>query len=257
VGVVGDYLERAAALLDAGADVLVVDVAHGHADHVIEAVKKIKKRFPSAELVAGNVATYEGARDLVAAGADGIKVGVGPGSICSTRIVSGSGAPQLSAIIECAKITRERGIPVNADGGIRDSGDIAKALAAGASSVMLGSLLAGCDESPGWPVVRDGQRYKVYRGMASLGATLSRKKKDNPEDLDPIEIAEVVPEGVESMSPYKGPVADVVFQLIGGVRSGMSYSGARSLQEFWDKHEFVRITPAGWAESRPHHLDKR
>ena len=256
VGGVGDFMERAAALLEGGADCLVVDVAHGHADHVIDAVKKLKKKFGSAELVAGNVATYEGARDLAAAGADGIKVGVGPGSICSTRIVSGSGVPQLSAVIECAKITKERGIPVIADGGIRDSGDITKALAAGASSVMLGSLLAGADESPGWTVVRGGTRYKVYRGMASLTATLSRKKKESTENLDPIEVAEVVPEGVESMAPYKGPVAEVVYQLQGGLRSGMSYSGARSLPEFWTKAEFVRISAAAWAESKPHALDK-
>lgn len=257
VGVVGDFMERSAALLEAGADCLVVDVAHGHADHVIEAVKKIKKKFPSAELVAGNVATYEGARDLAAAGADGIKVGVGPGSICSTRIVSGSGVPQLTAIMDCAKITKERGIPICADGGLRDSGDITKALAAGASSVMLGSLLAGAEESPGWTVVRNGQRFKVYRGMASLAATISRKKKErDTDDLDPIEVAETVPEGVESMAPYKGAVADVVYQLQGGLRSGMSYSGARTLSEFWRKAEFIKITPASWAESRPHHLDK-
>ena len=257
VGVVGDYLERSAALLEAGADLLVLDVAHGHAEHVIDAVKKIKKRWGSAELVAGNVATYEGARDLAAAGADGVKVGVGPGSICSTRIVSGAGVPQLSAVMDCAKLTRERGIPVIADGGIRDSGDIAKALAAGASSVMLGSLLAGTEESPGWTVVREGVRYKVYRGMASLSATISRKAKEGrEEDLDPIEVAEMVPEGVESMASYKGPVAEVVQQLAGGLRSGMSYCGARSLPELWDKAEFVRITAAGWQESRPHALDK-
>ncbi len=257
VGVVGDFMERSSALIAAGADVLVVDVAHGHADHVIDVVRKIKRKWPGAELVAGNVATYEGAKDLAGAGADGVKVGVGPGSICSTRIVSGSGLPQLSAVMECAKITRERGIPVCADGGIRDSGDIAKALAAGASCVMLGSLFAGTEESPGWTVVRDGARYKVYRGMASLGATLSRKRKERSDDeLDPIEVAEVVPEGVESMAPFKGPVADVLYQLQGGLRSGMSYSGARTLKEFWDNSEFVRITAAAWAESRPHHLDR-
>jgi IMP dehydrogenase len=257
VGVVGDYLDRSESLLEAGADVLVVDVAHGHADHVIEAVKRIKKRWPSAEVVAGNVATYDGAKDLVGAGADGIKVGVGPGSICSTRIVSGAGVPQLTAVMDCAKITRERGIPVCADGGIRDSGDIVKALAGGGSTVMLGSLLAGAEESPGWTVVRNGQRYKIYRGMASLAATISRKKKERKdEDLDPIEVAEVVPEGVESMAPFKGPVAEIVYQLQGGLRSGMSYSGAKTLPEFWEKAEFVRITSASWAESRPHHLDK-
>lgn len=258
VGVVGDYLERAAALHEAGCDALVVDVAHGHGDRVVEAVKKIKKKLPKAELVAGNVATYEGARDLAAAGADGVKVGVGPGSICSTRIVSGSGVPQLTAVIDCARITRERGVPVIADGGIRDSGDIAKALAAGASSVMLGSLLAGAEESPGWTVARNGSRYKIYRGMASLTATISRRRKELAEnqDLDPIEVAEMVPEGVESMAPYKGPVAEVITQLQGGLRSGMSYSGSRTLAEFWDKAEFIRITQAAWQESRPHALDK-
>ncbi|MDE2236319.1 MAG: IMP dehydrogenase [Elusimicrobia bacterium] len=255
VGVVGDFLERAQELLAAGADVLVVDVAHGHAEHVIRAVKALKRARPSAELVAGNVATYEGARDLADAGADGIKVGVGPGSICSTRIVSGAGVPQLTAVLDCARITRERGVPICADGGLRDSGDIAKALAAGASSVMLGSLLAGAEESPGWTVVRDGQRYKVYRGMASLAATMTRRQKEN-EDLDPIAVAETVPEGVESMAPYKGPVAEVLFQLQGGLRSGMSYSGARTLPEFWRKARFIRISPASWAESKPHHLDR-
>lgn len=257
VGVVGDYVDRSAAVLEAGADCLVVDVAHGHADHVIKAVENLRKKFPKAEIVAGNVATYEGARDLAAAGADGVKVGVGPGSICSTRIVSGAGVPQLTAVMDCAKITREKDVPICADGGLRDSGDLAKAFAAGASSVMLGSLLAGAEESPGWTVVRGGARWKIYRGMASLGATLSRKKKEGREDeLDPIEVAEVVPEGVESMAPYKGPVGDVIHQLIGGVRSGMSYSGASSLPDFWKKAEFIRITSASWAESRPHHLDK-
>ncbi len=258
VGVVGDYLERAAAVLEAGADCLVVDVAHGHADHVIKAVESLRRKFPKAEIVAGNVATYEGARDLAAAGADGVKVGVGPGSICSTRVVSGAGVPQLTAILDCARITKEKDVPIIADGGLRDSGDLAKAFAAGASSVMLGSLLAGAEESPGWTVVRGGSRWKIYRGMASLGATLSRKNKERAgdEDLNPIEVAEVVPEGVESMAPYKGPVAEVLHQLIGGVRSGMSYCGSSSLPELWKKAEFVRITSASWAESRPHHLDK-
>lgn len=258
VGVVGDYMERCAELLKAGADLVVVDVAHGHADHVVSAVQALKKRWPKAELVAGNVATYEGARDLARAGADGVKVGVGPGSICSTRIVSGSGVPQLTAVLDCARLARETGVPITADGGIRESGDIAKALAAGASCVMLGSLLAGTDESPGLVVMRDGQRFKMYRGMASLTATLSRKRKDRgeEEDLDPIEAAEIVPEGVESLAPYRGPVLDIIRQLHGGLRSGMSYSGARTLPEFWSKAEFMRITPAAWRESRPHALDR-
>jgi len=258
VGVAGDHVERAAAALEAGADALVVDVAHGHAEHALRALESLRAKFPKAEIVAGNVATYEGARDLAAAGADGIKVGVGPGSICSTRVVSGAGVPQLTAILDCAKITREKDVPICADGGLRESGDLAKAFAAGASSAMLGSLLAGAEESPGWTVVRDGTRWKIYRGMASLGATLTRKTKErrDDEDLNPIEVAEVVPEGVESMAPYKGPVAEVIHQLIGGVRSGMSYSGAASLAEFWKKAEFIRITSASWAESRPHHLDR-
>ncbi len=258
VGVVGDCLERAGELIRAGADALVVDVAHGHSEHVIDAVKRIKKRWPKAELVAGNVATYEGARDLARAGADGVKVGVGPGSICSTRIVSGAGVPQLSAVMDCAKVTRQLGVPVIADGGLQDSGDIAKALAAGASSVMVGGLLAGTEETPGWTVTRGGTRYKVYRGMASLTATLLRKKRERreDEDLDPIEVAEVVPEGVEAMAPFKGPAADVVYQLQGGVRSGMSYCGARTLKELWRKAQFVRISAAAWAESKPHALEK-
>ncbi len=258
VGVMADYLERCSELLKAGADVLVLDVAHGHAEHVLAAVKAIKKRLPKVELVAGNVATYEGARSLAEAGADGIKVGVGPGSICITRIVSGSGVPQLTAIMDCAQVTKRYGVPVIADGGIRDSGDIAKALAGGASTVMLGSLLAGTEESPGWTVVRDGARYKIYRGMASLTATLSRKKREHhcEADLDPIEVAEVIPEGVESVAPYRGPVAEVVHQLAGGLRSGMSYSGAHNLKEFWKKAEFIRISQASWAESRPHALDR-
>jgi IMP dehydrogenase len=257
VGVVGDYLERSEELLKAGADLLVVDVAHGHADHVIAAVTAIKKRWPKAELVAGNVATYEGARDLAHAGADGIKVGVGPGSICSTRIVSGCGVPQLTAVMDCAKVTRETSVPVIADGGIREPGDITKALAGGASCVMLGSLLAGTEESPGLVVMRNGQRFKMYRGMASLTATLSRKKKDRKpeEEIGPAEAAEVVPEGVESLAPYRGPVSEIIHQLHGGLRSGMSYCGAKTVPELWSKAEFLRITAAAWQESRPHALD--
>jgi len=255
VGVVGDYLERAQALIQAGADVLVVDVAHGHADHVIQAVEKIKSRWPKVELVAGNVATYEGARDLAAAGADGIKVGVGPGSTCTTRIVTGAGVPQLSAILDCARITREKGIPICADGGIRDSGDITKALAAGASSVMVGSILGGCEESPGYTVVRKGMKYKVYRGMASLGATLARRSKEGREPKNNDDVSEVVPEGVETMLPYMGTAAEVVGQLAGGVRSGFSYCGARNLEDLWKKAKFVRITQASWAESQPHALE--
>ena len=255
VGVVGDYLERADALVMAGADLLVVDVAHGHADHVINAVKKLKARFPKIDVVAGNVATYEGARDLARAGADGIKVGVGPGSTCTTRIVTGAGVPQLSAVLDCARITRERGIPIIADGGIRDSGDITKALAAGASTAMIGSLLGGCEESPGSTVTRKGMKYKVYRGMASLGATLSRRTKEGGRPLEGEAAAEVVPEGVETVMPYRGFAVEVVNQLAGGVRSGFSYCGARNMEDLWKKAKFIRITQASWAESRPHAVE--
>ncbi|MFA6318681.1 MAG: IMP dehydrogenase [Elusimicrobiota bacterium] len=253
VGVVGDFMDRAAALLEAGADVLVVDVAHGHSEHVIDAVSKIKKRWGSAELVAGNVATYEGGRDLVEAGADGIKVGVGPGSICSTRIVSGAGVPQLTAIMDCARLTAKSGIPVIADGGVREPGDITKAMAGGASSVMVGSLLAGTEESPGLMVVRGGVKYKLYRGMASLTATLSRRITESgvSRRIEDDEAAEVVAEGVESMVPFRGRAREVVHQLAGGLRSGMSYSGARTVPELWKKAESIRITPAAWAESLP------
>jgi IMP dehydrogenase len=258
VGVVGDYLERAAELLKAGADALVVDVAHGHADHVIAAVAKLKKRWPSAEVVAGNVATYEGARDLAEAGADGIKVGVGPGAICSTRIVSGAGVPQLTAVLDCAKVTSELGVPVVADGGVRSPGDITKAMAAGASSVMIGSLLAGTEESPGLMVVRGGMKYKLYRGMASLTATLSRRytERGGRGKIEDEEAMEVVPEGVESMVPYRGAAREVVHQLAGGLRSGMSYCGARTVPELWSKAEFIRITNAAWHESLPR-LERR
>jgi len=249
VGVVGDYLERAGALHAAGADVLVVDVAHGHADHVIEAVEKIKKSLPSAEVVAGNVATFEGARDLVSAGADGIKVGVGPGAACWTRAVTGSGVPQLSAILDCARITKAKDVPICADGGIKDSGDITKALAAGASSIMIGSLLAGTDESPGWTIVRQGVKYKIFRGMASLGATLGRRIKEH-RGMQSADISEVVAEGAEASVPYRGTVTEVVHQLAGGVRSGMSYSGARDLRTFWRKAKFIRLTGAGFDESK-------
>ncbi|MBI4347498.1 MAG: IMP dehydrogenase [Elusimicrobia bacterium] len=255
IGVVGDYLERTAALLESGADVLVLDVAHGHADHVIAAVERIKAKWPKTELVAGNVATWEGARDLASAGADGVKIGVGPGATCSTRIVTGSGVPQLSAVLECARITRERDIPITADGGIRDSGDIVKALAGGASCVMVGSLLAGSDESPGWTVVRKGMKYKAYRGMASLAATVTRRQKEGAAEFEAEQLSEIVPEGVEALVPYRGKAAEVLKQLDGGLRSGMSYSGAPDLRALWRNAEFVRITPAGWAESKPHAVE--
>ncbi|MFL5733128.1 MAG: IMP dehydrogenase [Chloroflexia bacterium] len=257
IGVIGDVMERAGALLEAGADVLVVDVAHGHSDAVIEIVRQLKERWPDVDVVGGNVATAEGALDLIEAGADAVKVGVGPGSTCTTRLVTGAGVPQFSAVLECAAVCREAGVPVIADGGIKASGDITKALAAGASTVMLGGLLAGTDESPGQTVTRRGQRYKTYRGMASLGATAARRKREIElsgvhQQEDDEWLSQVVPEGVEAMVAYRGPVREVLIQLVGGLRSGMSYSNARTIEELWQNARFRRITPAGLRESGPH-----
>lgn len=252
VGVRSADLERAAACVDAGVDVLVVDVAHGHTDYVIEVVGQLKARFPKTAVIAGNVATAEGVRDLAAAGADAVKVGVGAGSICITRIVTGFGVPQLTAVAECAAAGRALGIPIIADGGVRTSGDLTKALAAGASSVMIGSLLAGTDESPGAAIIRDGRRYKVVRGMASLSANVARKEIELLGEVDPDEWEKVVPEGVEALVPFRGAVEDILRQLIGGLHSGMSYAGAATLPELWEKAEFIRITAAGVRESKAH-----
>jgi IMP dehydrogenase len=257
IGVSGDVLERTLALLEVGADVLVVDVAHGHSDAVIALVRQLKERWPDVDVIAGNVATPEGARDLIEAGVDGVKVGVGPGSTCTTRIVTGSGIPQFSAVRECAAVCREAGIPLIADGGIKASGDMVKALAAGASSVMLGGLLAGTDESPGQTVTRRGQRFKTYRGMASLSASVARRKRerelvDMGQQEDDEWLSQVVPEGVEAMVPYRGPVRELIFQLVGGLRSGMSYSNAHNLEELWANARFRRITPSGLRESGAH-----
>ncbi len=247
VGVKTDFLERTEKLLDAGTDVVVVDIAHGHSDLAITTVKKIKQQFSECDVIAGNVATAEGTADLIAAGADGIKVGVGPGASCITRIVTGAGVPQLTAILNCAPVACSHGIPLMADGGIKNSGDCAKALAAGASTVMLGNLLAGTDESPGIPVLKNHQRFKVYRGMASFGAQTGRKER---ETGDWGEIENVVPEGVESLVSYKGPVHDVLVQLSGGLRSAFSYGGANNLAEFQKNAEFIRMTGAGLKESQ-------
>ncbi len=257
IGVIGEVMERAAALLDAGTDVLVVDVAHGHADSVINVVEQLKERWPETDVIAGNVATAEGASDLIDAGVDAVKVGVGPGSTCTTRIVTGAGVPQFSAVLECAAVCREAGVPLIADGGIKASGDITKALAAGASTIMVGSLLAGTDESPGQTITRRGQRYKSYRGMASLSATTARRQRE--KELSGIAnqeedewLSQVVPEGVEAMVPYQGPVREVLLQLVGGLRSGMSYCNAHNIVELWQNARFVRVTPAGLRESGPH-----
>ena len=255
VGVRPSDLDRAAACVQAGADALVVDIAHGHSDTALGMVRSLKERFPHVDVIGGNVATAEGVRDMVAAGADAVKVGVGAGSICITRIVTGFGVPQLSAVAECAEAGQALGVPVIADGGIRTAGDITKAIAAGASTVMLGSLLAGADEAPGVSVIRNGQRYKIVRGMASLMANIDRQEVEQRREVDPEDWERVVPEGVEAMVPDRGPVKDVVYQLIGGLRSGLSYAGAASITELWANAEFVRITSAGKSESGAHDVE--
>ncbi|MFZ4850455.1 MAG: IMP dehydrogenase [Caldilinea sp.] len=257
IGVGSAELARAEALLEAGADLLVLDIAHGHADHCIDMVKMVRQNFPSAQIVAGNVATAEGARDLAEAGADAIKVGIGPGSICTTRIVTGFGVPQLTAIQDAVQGLQEAGltIPVIADGGIKTSGDMVKALAAGASVVMIGGLFAGCEEAPGSPVLRDGQKVKVVRGMASLGAAIGRRAAEKTDDESAEEQEDwdkVVPEGVEAVVPYRGEVAEILHQLVGGLRSGLSYGGAHTLEELQRTAEFIEITSAGVRESGSH-----
>jgi len=255
IGVVGDYMERAQALLDADIDVLVIDIAHGHSMNAVTATRDIKDAFSDVELIAGNVATAEGTIDLIDAGADAVKVGVGPGSICITRVVTGVGVPQLTAVMDCAAAARERGVPIIADGGIRNSGDVVKALAAGASTVMLGNLMAGTRESPGVVVVRNGKRYKVSRGMASVGAGMERRRREKPGWEGEDEFEEVVPEGVEGMVPYKGEVDEVLVQLVGGLRSGMSYLGTRTVDEMCERARFIQITGASQRESRAHDVE--
>jgi len=251
------FLDRAEALLDAGADALVIDIAHGDSLLATEASRQLRQRFPGGwALIAGNVATADGTRRLIDAVADALKVGIGPGSICITRLVTGFGVPQLTAVAECAEAAAAQGVPIIADGGIKTSGDVVKALAAGASTVMVGSLLAGTRESPGIVVVRNGRRYKLTRGMASLGATMSRDTKEEEADVPKREYERVVPEGVEAKVPYRGPVDDILHQMVGGLRSGMSYCGAMTLEELRRQAEFVRISPAGMRESGPHDVDQ-
>lgn len=250
VGVTPDVLERAGALLEAGCDLLVLDSAHGHSQNILRTVERIKSRFPAAQLVAGNIATAAAARELIEAGADCIKVGIGPGSICTTRVVAGIGVPQITAVYDAACVAHERDIPVISDGGVKYSGDIVKAIVAGGDVVMLGSLLAGCDESPGEDEIYQGRKFKVYRGMGSLGA-MSRGGRDRYFQDD---AKKLVPEGVEGRVPYKGSVSDTIFQLIGGLRSGMGYTGARTIEELQQKAQFVRITGSGLKESHPHDI---
>jgi IMP dehydrogenase len=257
VGVKAGYLDRARALYEAGADVIVLAVAHAHSDITVDAIRHIKKTLPRAELVAGNVATKEGTEDLIAAGADAVKVGIGSGSICITRIVTGAGVPQLTAIIECTKVADQKGVPMIADGGIRKSGDITKAIAAGASTVMIGSLLAGTEESPGMTVMREGSKFKLVRGMASVAASYDRTARESEQaDEDAaVDLLDYVPEGVEAFVAYKGSASELINQLVGGLRSGMSYCGATEISQFRGKGDFIRISSAGLKESYPHDVE--
>ena len=248
IGATKDVLDRAGALIDVGADVLVLDSAHGHSKNIMNSVSKVKEAFPEIQLIAGNVATPEATEALIKAGADCVKVGIGPGSICTTRVVSGIGVPQISAVLRCADKAAQFGIPVIADGGIKYSGDITKAIAAGANVVMMGSMLAGCEEAPGEQEVYQGRQFKVYRGMGSLGA-MQKGSKDRYFQEDN---KKLVPEGVEGRVPYRGPLSETVFQMMGGLRSGMGYCGARNIKELKENTKFVRITGAGLKESHPH-----
>jgi len=271
IGATGDFLERAAKLVRARADVLAIDSAHGHSTRVLEAIRAVKQRFPEIGILAGNVATYEGALAIIEAGADAVKVGIGPGSICTTRMVTGAGMPQITAISEAARAAREHGIPVIADGGIKYSGEITKAIAAGASSVMIGSLFAGVDESPGETILYQGRSFKSYRGMGSLTAMSQGSGERYFQSTDDLASAEVgaegvvqrerangnrlakfVPEGIEGRVPYRGPLESMVFQLVGGLRSGMGYVGCATIAELQEKAQFVRISGAGLRESHVH-----
>ena len=250
IGATDDVLDRVAALVESQVDVVTLDSAHGHNSHVVETVKKVKKAYPSLQLIAGNIATAAAAEALIDAGADCIKVGIGPGSICTTRVVAGIGVPQITAIYDAACVAAKYGIPVIADGGIKYSGDVVKALAAGASAIMVGSMVAGCKESPGDYELYQGRQFKVYRGMGSLGA-MNKGGKDRYFQED---AKKLVPEGVDGRVPYKGPLSDTVYQIVGGLRSGMGYTGCATIGELHEKAQFVRITGAGLKESHPHDI---
>jgi len=252
IGVTNDVLDRAGALIDAQVDVLVLDSAHGHSANIIRCVKMIKEKFPDTPVIAGNIATAAAAEELIAAGADALKVGIGPGSICTTRVVAGIGVPQITAVYDVASVAQKHGIPVIADGGIKYSGDIVKALAAGASVVMLGSLLAGCEEAPGATEIFQGRSFKVYRGMGSMGAMECGSKDRYFQDGK--DTKKLVPEGVEGRVPYKGPLCDTIYQLVGGIRAGMGYTGCETIPELHERAAFVRITGAGLKESHPHDI---
>ena len=247
VGSGSDFLERAQELVAKKVDVIVVDSAHGHSEGVMHAVRTLKQKLPDLDLIAGNVATYEGARDLIELGADGIKVGIGPGSICTTRVVSGAGVPQITAIVDCARATRGSSVPLISDGGIKFSGDVTKAIAAGADAVMIGSLFAGTEESPGETILYQGRTFKSYRGMGSMGA-MSQGSDRYPQDTS----GKLVPEGIEGRVPYKGPLAEMVYQLVGGLRAGMGYCGCPNIRELQERASFLRVTSAGLREGHVH-----
>ena len=250
VGVTYNTMERVGALAEAQADVIVIDTAHGHSKGVIDMLRRVKKEYPDLEVVVGNIATGEAAKMLVAAGADGVKVGIGPGSICTTRVIAGVGVPQLSAIYDVAKSVAGSGVPVIADGGLRYSGDIVKAIAAGADAVMAGSLLAGVEESPGETIIYNGRKFKSYRGMGSLEAMQHGSKDRYFQDMED-DVKKLVPEGIAARVPYKGTLAEVVYQMVGGLRAGMGYCGAKDIEAL-KKARFIRITNSGMLESHPH-----
>src|SRR4026208_1782497 len=251
IGATGDFRERADELVKARVDCLVIDTAHGHSVRVIEAVRNIKRRHPETQLIAGNVGTGEGARELIDAGVDGVKVGIGPGSICTTRVVTGAGVPQISAIQSCVEAARGTGVPIISDGGVKFSGYMAKAIAAGADVVMIGSLFAGTEEAPGEVILFQGRSFKSYRGMGSIGAMREGSRDRYAQDMTASE-SKLVPEGIEGRVPYKGTLADMVTQLVGGLRSGMGYTGCHTVREFQEKTRFLRITSAGLKESHVH-----
>ncbi|MBX3282487.1 MAG: IMP dehydrogenase [Acidobacteria bacterium] len=251
IGATGDFMERAEALVNARADAIVIDTAHGHSSRVFEAVKAVKTRFPDVEVIAGNVATADGTTGLIRAGADAVKVGIGPGSICTTRVVTGAGVPQITAIAECVKAAENTGVPIIADGGVKFSGDVAKAITAGADSVMIGSLFAGTEEAPGEIILFQGRNFKTYRGMGSIGA-MKKGSSDRYAQEATSSDSKYIPEGIEGRVPYKGTIAEMVTQLVGGLRSGMGYTGCRTIAELQTNAKFVRITSAGLRESHVH-----
>ncbi|MCC6551298.1 MAG: IMP dehydrogenase [Ignavibacteriaceae bacterium] len=251
VGITADTFDRVSALVEVGVDAIIVDTAHGHSEGVLKMVKYLRKKFKDIDLIAGNIATYEAAVDLIKCGVDAVKVGIGPGSICTTRIIAGIGVPQISAIMEVRKATDKKDIPLIADGGIKFTGDVAKAIAAGADSVMIGGLFAGVDESPGEKILYEGRSFKLYRGMGSMEAMKSGSKDRYFQDAED-DIAKLVPEGVEGRVPYKGPLSETIYQLQGGLRAAMGYCGAKNITELQSKTSFVKITPAGLKESHPH-----